>query len=180
MSPKGCGRLWNGSAGRVRHRPTPHSVYVSVTDGDKQYTVTAEDEELPGIKVIKTSAADGSPVENAVYSIEGVTCAFSTSVSTGPDGSALVEDLPAGVYIVREESVPEPFVPTASEQTIALRPGRSARHGLRTTPGPASKLSRKILLTAPPLRGSPTRSDRSTGTSRTRWSRTARARRFWR
>ena len=40
--------------------PTPHSVYVSVTDGDKQYTVTAEDEELPGLKVIKTSAADGS------------------------------------------------------------------------------------------------------------------------
>ena len=104
--------------------PTPHSVYVSVTDGDKQYTVTAEDEELPGIKVIKTSAVDGSPVENAVYSIEGVTCAFSTSVSTGPDGSALVEDLPAGVYIVREESVPEPFVRTASEQTIALRPGK--------------------------------------------------------
>lgn len=88
--------------------PTPHSVYVSVTDGDKQYTVTVGDEELPGIKVIKTSAVDGSPVENAVYSIEGVTCAFSTSVSTGPDGSALVEDLPAGVYIVREESVPEP------------------------------------------------------------------------
>lgn len=63
--------------------PTPHSVYVSVTDGDKQYTVTVEDEELPGLKVIKTSAADGSPVENAVYSIKGVTCAFSTSVSTG-------------------------------------------------------------------------------------------------
>ena len=117
--------------------PTPHSVYVSVTDGDKQYTVTVGDEELPGIKVIKTSAVDGSPVENAVYSIEGVTCAFSTSVSTGPDGSALVEDLPAGVYIVREESVPEPFVRTASEQTIALRPGKisEARFEDYTRPG---------------------------------------------
>lgn len=88
------------------------------------YTVTAEDEELPGIKVIKTSATDGTPIENAVYSIKGVTCSFSTSVSTGPDGTALVEDLPAGVFIVKEEFVPEPFVRTASEQTIALRPGK--------------------------------------------------------
>ena len=49
--------------------PTPHSVYVSVTDGDRQYTVTAEDEELPGIKVIKTSATDGTPIENAVIQV---------------------------------------------------------------------------------------------------------------
>ena len=33
--------------------PTPHSVYVSVTDGDKQYTVTAEDKELPDLEIIK-------------------------------------------------------------------------------------------------------------------------------
>ena len=99
--------------------------------------VSTLEESLAGIKVIKTSAGDGSPVENAVYSIEGVTCAFSTSVSTGPDGSALVEDLPAGVYIVREESVPEPFVRTASEQTIALRPGKisEARFEDYTRPG---------------------------------------------
>ena len=82
-----------------------NGLYIS--DGsDESVNVLSAFEELPGIKVIKTSAVDGSPVENAVYSIEGVTCAFSTSVSTGPDGSALVEDLPAGVYIVREESVP--------------------------------------------------------------------------
>ena len=93
---------------------------------------------MPGIKVIKTSAVDGSPVENAVYSIEGVTCAFSTSVSTGPDGSApWWRTSPAGVYIVREESVPEPFVRTASEQTIALRPGKisEARFEDYTRPG---------------------------------------------
>lgn len=133
--------------------PTPHSVYVSVTDGDKQYTVTAEDEELPGIKVIKTSAADGSPVENAVYSIKGVTCAFSTSVSTGPDGSALVEDLPTGVYIVREESVPEPFVRTASEQTIALRPGKISEARFEDYTRPGLEIVKRNIADRSPIEG---------------------------
>ena len=133
--------------------PTPHSVYVSVTDGDKQYTVTAEDEELPGIKVIKTSAADGSPVENAVYSIKGVTCSFSTSVSTGPDGSALVEDLPTGVYIVREESVPEPFVRTVSEQTIALRPGKISEARFEDYTRPGLEIVKRNIADRSPIEG---------------------------
>ena len=133
--------------------PTPHSVYVSVTDGDKQYTVTVGDEELPGIKVIKTSAVDGSPVENAVYSIEGVTCAFSTSVSTGPDGSALVEDLPAGVYIVREESVPEPFVRAASEQTIALRPGKISEARFEDYTRPGLEIVKRNIADRSPIEG---------------------------
>lgn len=133
--------------------PTPHSVYVSVTDGDKQYTVTAEDEELPGIKVIKTSAVDGSPVENAVYSIKGVTCAFSTSVSTGPDGSALVEDLPAGVYVVKEESVPEPFVRTASEQTIALRPGKISEARFEDYTRPGLEIVKRNIADGSPIEG---------------------------
>lgn len=133
--------------------PAPHSVYVSVTDGDKQYTVTVGDEELPGIKVIKTSAVDGSPVENAVYSIEGVTCAFSTSVSTGPDGSALVEDLPAGVYIVREESVPEPFVRTASEQTIALRPGKISEARFEDYTRPGLEIVKRNIADRSPIEG---------------------------
>ena len=133
--------------------PTPRSVYVSVTDGDKQYTVTAEDEELPGIKVIKTSAADGSPVKNAIYSIKGVTCAFSTAVSTGPDGSALVEDLPAGVYVVKEESVPEPFVRTASEQTIALRPGKISEARFEDYTRPGLEIVKRNIADRSPIEG---------------------------
>ena len=46
--------------------PTPHSVYVSVTDGDKQYTVTAEDGETKAVyqvtvhrnEKVKTSATE--------------------------------------------------------------------------------------------------------------------------
>ena len=35
---------------------TPHSVYVDVTDGDKQYTVTASNSPLPSLKITKADA----------------------------------------------------------------------------------------------------------------------------
>ncbi len=136
--------------------PTPHSVYVSVTDGDRQYTVTAEDEELPGIKVIKTSAADGSPVENAVYSPGRMGAPW---WRTSP---------PAFISSVRSQFRSRLCGLPVSRPSPSA-PARSVRHGLRTTPGPASKLSRKILPTDLPSRGSPTRSDRSTGISWTPW-----------
>ena len=133
--------------------PTPHSVYVSVTDGDKQYTVTAEDEELPGLKVIKTDALTGTPIADAVYSIKGVTCSFSTSVSTGPDGSALVEELPAGVYVVKEESVPAPYVRTASEQTIALRPGKVSEARFEDYTRPGLEIVKRNIADGSPIQG---------------------------
>ena len=133
--------------------PTPHSVYVSVTDGDKQYTVTAEDKELPGLKVIKTDALTGAPIADAVYSIQGVTCSFSTSVSTGPDGSALVEELPAGVYVVKEESVPAPYVRTASEQTIALRPGKISEARFEDYTRPGLEIVKRNIADGSPIQG---------------------------
>ena len=117
--------------------PTPHSVYVSVTDGDKQYTVTAEDKELPDLEIIKTDALSGEPIPDTVISVTSVTGSYTTSVSTGPDGSASLEAIPTGVYVLREESVPAPYVLSHTEQVVALLPGESveARFQDYTTPG---------------------------------------------
>ena len=91
---------------------------MDVTDGNKQYTVTAEDEEHPNLEIIKTDALSGEPVPNTVISVKSVTGSYSTSVSTGKDGTATLESLPAGVYVLREESVPSPYVLCHTEQTV--------------------------------------------------------------
>ena len=49
--------------------PTPISVYVDTTDGDKQYTVTAENYELPDMKIIKRDAMSGKPIAGTVFSL---------------------------------------------------------------------------------------------------------------
>ena len=94
---------------------TPISVYVDTTDGDKQYTVTAENYALPDMKITKRDAMSGKPIAGTVFSIKSVTGSYSTSVTTGTDGSATLSAIPAGVYVVREESVPEPYIVSNTE-----------------------------------------------------------------
>lgn len=95
--------------------PTPHSVYVDTTDGDKQYTVSASNAAKPDMEIIKADAQTGAPIPGTVLSVKSVTGAYSTTVTTGADGRARLESLDAGVYIVREESVPEPYVVSHTE-----------------------------------------------------------------
>ena len=134
--------------------PAPQRLCQRHRRGTAKYTVTAEDEELPGIKVIKTSATDGTPIENAVYSIKGVTCSFRhLRLHTGPDGTALVEDLPTGVFIVKEDSFQEPFVRTASEQTIALRPGKDQRARFEDYTRPGLEIVKRNIANGSPIEG---------------------------
>ena len=130
---------------------TPLSVYVDTTDGDKQYTVTATNYELPSMKIIKTDAQTGTPIPGTVLSIKSVTGSYSTSVTTGSDGSATLSDIPADVYVVREESVPEPYVVSHTEQTVALRPGKTSEVIFVDYEKPGLEILKKNIATGEPI-----------------------------
>ena len=132
---------------------TPISVYVDTTDGDKQYTVTATNYELPSMKIIKTDAQTGAPIPGTVLSIKSVTGSYSTSVTTGSDGSATLSDIPADVYVVREESVPEPYVVSHTEQTVALRPGKTSEVAFVDYEKPGLEILKKNIATREPIEG---------------------------
>ena len=132
---------------------TPLSVYVDTTDGDKQYTVTATNYELPSMKIIKTDAQTGTPIPGTVLSIKSVTGSYSTSVTTGSDGSATLSDIPADVYVVREESVPEPYVVSHTEQTVALRPGKTSEVRFQDYQKPGLEILKKNIATGEPIEG---------------------------
>ena len=132
---------------------TPISVYVDTTDGNKQYTVTATNYELPSMKIIKTDAQTGAPIPGTVLSIKSVTGSYSTSVTTGSDGSATLSALPAGVYVVREESVPEPYIVSNTEQTVALRPGKTSEVRFQDYQKPGLEILKKNIVTGEPIEG---------------------------
>ena len=132
---------------------TPISVYVDTTDGDKQYTVTATNYELPSMKIIKTDAQTGAPIPGTVLSIKSVTGSYSTSITTGTDGSATLPDIPADVYVVREESVPEPYVVSHTEQTVALRPGKTSEVRFQDYQKPGLEILKKNIATGEPIEG---------------------------
>ena len=132
---------------------TPISVYVDTTDGNKQYTVTATNYELPDMKIIKRDAMSGKPIAGTVFSIKSVTGSYSTSATTGTDGSATLSAIPAGVYVVREESVPEPYIVTNTEQTVALRPGKTSEVTFVDYEKPGLEIVKKNIANGEPIEG---------------------------
>ena len=132
---------------------TPISVYVDTTDGDKQYTVTAENHKLPDMKITKRDAMSGKPIAGTVLSIKSVTGSYSTSVTTGVDGSATLSSIPADVYVVREESVPEPYIVSNTEQTVALRPGKTSEVIFVDYEKPGLEIVKKNIANGEPIEG---------------------------
>ena len=132
---------------------TPISVYVDTTDGDKQYTVTAENHALPDMKITKRDAMSGKPIAGTVFSVKSVTGNYSTSVTTGVDGSATLSSIPADVYVVREESVPEPYIVSNTEQTVALRPGKTSEVTFVDYEKPGLEVIKKNIANGEPIEG---------------------------
>ena len=133
--------------------PTPKSVYVDVTEGDREYTVAAVNYEKPDMKIIKRDAMSGKPIVGTVFSVKSVTGNYSTSVTTGTDGSATLSAIPAGVYVVREESVPEPYIVTNTEQTVALRPGKTTEVTFVDYEKPGLEIIKKNIANGEPIEG---------------------------
>ena len=133
--------------------PTPKSVYVDVSEGDREYTVAAVNYEKPDMKITKRDAMSGKPIAGTVFSVKSVTGSYSTSVTTGTDGSATLSALPAGVYVVREESVPEPYIVTNTEQTVALRPGKTSEVTFVDYEKPGLEIVKKNIANGEPIEG---------------------------
>ena len=133
--------------------PTPKSVYVDVSESDREYTVAAVNYEKPDMKIIKRDAMSGKPIAGTVFSIKSVTGSYSTSVTTGTDGSATLSAIPAGVYVVREESVPEPYIVTNTEQTVALRPGKTSEVTFVDYEKPGLEIVKKNIANGEPIEG---------------------------
>ena len=133
--------------------PTPKSVYVDVSEGDREYSVAATNYELPDMKIIKRDAMSGKPIAGTVFSIKSVTGSYSTSATTGTDGSATLSAIPAGVYVVREESVPEPYIVTNTEQTVALRPGKTSEVTFVDYEKPGLEIIKKNIANGEPIEG---------------------------
>ena len=133
--------------------PTPKSVYVDVSEGDREYIVAATNYELPDMKITKRDAMSGKPIAGTVFSIKSVTGSYSTSVTTGTDGSATLSSIPADVYVVREESVPEPYIVSNTEQTVALRPGKTSEVTFVDYEKPGLEIIKKNIANGEPIEG---------------------------
>ena len=129
--------------------PTPHSVYVDVTDGNKQYTVSASNSPLPSLKITKSDAQTYAKVK-ATFLVESLTGSYSTTITV--DGEKILSDLQPGVYRITEQSVEEPYIKTGTHQDIALLAGAGTVEASFTNDQkPGLEILKKNIATGDPI-----------------------------
>ena len=105
------------------HILDPTEYHVELFPG-KDATICLQNDKRPNLTIHKSDADTGAPVPGTVFLVKGADGHSVAEVTTGPDGSATVENLLPGVYEVIEKSVPSPYLPDAAPQLVTLYPNR--------------------------------------------------------
>ena len=83
-------------------------------------TVVLQNDKRPNLTVVKRDADSGEPVADTVFLVEAADGHSVDEIKTGPDGTAVLENLLPGVYEISEKSVPSPYLMDAEPQLVTL------------------------------------------------------------
>ena len=134
--------------------PVIAHVDQATINGGGAVTVTAADKRLPSLTILKRDAQTGDVIPNTHFEIRGIHYGYHNDVTTGPDGRAVLSNIPVDSYEVTEKSVPDPYVvgdePT---QTIWLGAGDSKELVFDNLKQPVLKISKVEQGTNTPIPG---------------------------
>ena len=106
--------------------PVIAHVDQATINGGGTVTVTASDKKLPNLTILKRDAQTGDMIPDTHFEIKGIHYGYHNDVTTGPDGKAVLSNIPVDSYEVTEISVPDPWVVSDNPtQTIWLEAGDS-------------------------------------------------------
>ena len=131
----------------------PVLVYVdqAMVDGGGTIPVTATDEDLPQLTLLKRDEQSKEPIPDTTFEIRGIHFGYHNDVTTGLDGTVTLT-VPVDSYEVTETSVAEPYVisdePT---QTIWLGPGDEQELIFENLKKPYLTLSKTEVGTGTPI-----------------------------
>ncbi len=134
--------------------PVIAHVDQATINGGGTVTVTASDKRLPNLTILKRDAQTQDPVPGTVFEVRGIHFHYHEDVETGPDGKAVLSNLPVDSYEVREKSVPDPYViGDEPVQTIYLGPGENRELIFDNLKQPLLTISKVDAVTGRPVPG---------------------------
>ena len=126
----------------------------STINGGGTVTVTAADQKLPSLTILKRDAQTKEVIPGTVFEIKGIHYGYHNDVTTGPDGRAVLSNIPVDSYEVVEKSVPDPYVVGEEPmQTIYLGPGENRELIFDNLKQPVLKISKVEQRTNTPIPG---------------------------
>ena len=93
---------------------------VNVENG-KEVTLTVQNSKDAGLKIFKYDANTDEPLSGAVFTVTNIGTGWSTDVTTGDTGLAILSNLEPGDYRIEEKTPPAGYLPAENPvQTIKL------------------------------------------------------------
>ena len=132
------------------HILDPTEYHVELFPG-KDATICLQNDKRPNLTIHKSDADTGAPVPGTVFLVKGADGHSVAEVTTGPDGSATVEDLLPGVYEVSEKSVPSPYLLDAAPQLVTLYPNRDRDVYFENHKRPTVTIQKESSVTHDPI-----------------------------
>ena len=134
------------------HIIDPVERHVELFPG-KTSTIILENHKRPSLTIHKSDADTGAPVAGAVFTVKAADGSTINEVTTGPDGTATLENLLPIVYEVTEKSVPEPYLLDAPSQLITLYPNRDSDIFFENHKKPTLTIHKVDSITGNPIEG---------------------------
>ena len=110
-----------GSSSGTQDATNPKQADITLASGNDVVTCTyVNKQQLGAIKITKTSTKTSAPLAGATFSITGPN-SFSSSVTTGSNGTVCVDSLPFGTYTVTETAAPNGYaIDTTAGQSVPV------------------------------------------------------------
>lgn len=129
-----------------------HEYHVELFPGITSELVVSNDRK-PNLEIVKTDAISGAPMEGVTFTVKKVDSSTLTTVTSGADGTALIENLDPGVYEIWEQSVPDSYLLNEEHQLITLVPNRTGTVQFQNYPKPTLKILKVDSITGDAIKG---------------------------
>ena len=126
--------------------------HVELSPG-KTAELRLTNDKRPSLTIHKSDADTGTPVAGAVFTVKAADDSTINEVTTGPDGTATLENLLPVVYEVIEKSVPEPYLLDAPSQLITLQPNWDSDIYFENHKKPTLTIQKVDSITGNPIEG---------------------------
>ncbi len=121
--------------------------------GGKESQLVVINEEKPSLKIEKTDAITGEPIQGVGFLVKHAEGSTENTVVTDENGVAVLEHLAPGIYEVTEKSVPNGYLLDTEPKLVTLEPNRTSVVRFKNYPKPSLTINKVDEITKDALKG---------------------------
>lgn len=119
----------------------------------KESQLVVENQAKPDLKIVKTDAVTGEPVEGVTFKVKMADGRTITTEASDQNGEVFLEDMDPGVVEIWEQSVPDNYLISDKHELITLVPNKLGTVHFQNYPKPGLIVNKIDSITGDPIKG---------------------------